>query len=175
MNKLLVLGFLVRFILTPIIALSNKSYYKLVFILIFLDIIDCNPLVIKMFSKQQLESQKYCSRDPFYSIIDKWLDLYQYLFAIIITRNMFTLESYYILLLFFFYRVLGVIQYQKNKDPTDFVYFPDFIKEYIILVALYNGKVPIHILGIGLLAKVGYEYLMHKKNIMISLYKKIFE
>ncbi len=175
MNKVLLVGFLARFILTPIIALSDKSYFKLVFILILLDIIDCNPLVIKMFSKEELDKQQYCSRDSFYSQIDKFLDLYQYIFAIILLRPIFSPNSYYILLLLFFYRVLGVVLYYKNKNPIDFVYFPDLIKEYIVLIAVFGDKVPPILLGLTFLGKVGYEYLMHKSNIMLHLYKKIFE
>ena len=175
MNKVLLVGFLARFILTPIIALSGKSYFKLVLILILLDIIDCNPLVIKLFSKEELKKQQYCSRDSFYSQIDKFLDLYQYLFAIVLLRPIFSLNSYYILLLLFLYRLLGVVLYVKNKNPIDFVYFPDLIKEYIVLIALFGDRVPLNILLITFIGKIGYEYLMHKSNIMLHLYKKIFE
>jgi hypothetical protein len=175
MNEVLLVGFLIRFILTPIIAFSGHSYFRLVFILILLDVIDCNPLVIKLFPKEQFKKQQYCSRDPFYSKIDKFLDLYQYLFAIILLRSMFSQNSFYTLLLLFFYRLLGVVLYTKNNDPVDFIYFPDLIKEYIVLIAIFGDKVPIHILILTILGKIGYEYLMHKSNIMLHLYKKIFE
>jgi len=175
MNEVLLLGFLTRFILTPIIFFSGHSYFRLVFILILLDVIDCNPLVIKFFSKKELKKQQYCSKDPFYSKIDKFLDLFQYLFAIIFMRSMFSTNSFYTLLLLFCYRLLGVVLYTKNNDPVYFIYFPDLIKEYIVLIAIFGDKVPIHILILTILGKIGYEYLMHKSNIMLHLYKKIFE
>jgi hypothetical protein len=90
-------------------------------------------------------------------------------------RSMFSPNSFYTLLLLFFYRLLGVVLYTKNNDPVDFIYFPDLIKEYIVLIAIFGDKVPIHILILTILGKIGYEYLMHKSNIMLHLYKKIFE
>ncbi len=175
MNKILLLGFIARLILTPIIALGGSSYYKLVLILILLDIIDCNPLVVKLFSKEQLEKQQYCSKDPLYSEIDKWLDIYQYLFAMIFLKDIFSLNTYYILILLLLYRVTGVALYHNSKDSWNFVYFPDFIKEYIILVAIFGDNIPLPILTTAIIGKFGYEYLMHKSHIMITLYKKIFE
>lgn len=175
MNKVLVFSFIGRFLLTPIIALGGKNYYKLVFLLILLDVLDCNPLIIKLFPQKELQKQQYCSRDPIYSEIDKWLDLYQYLFAIYIYRDLFTSYNLQLLLLMFFYRFVGVLSYHYNKNPMDFVIFPDLIKEFIVLVALYNNQVPTSIILLMIFGKVIYEFLMHKKNVMLYLYKKIFE
>ena len=175
MNKVLLVGFLARFILTPIIALSGKSYFGLVLILILLDLIDCNPLLIKMFPKEEIKKQQYCSKDSNYTLGDKALDLYQFLFAMILLRNIFSTNTYYVLILLFLYRLLGVIIYYKNRNPIDFVYFPDLMKEYVILVAIYGDNIPPSILILTLIGKVIYEYLMHRSNIMLKLYKKIFE
>jgi hypothetical protein len=175
MNKVLLLSFLVRFALTPIIAFSGKSYYKLVFILIFLDIIDCNPIVIKLFSKEELEKQTYCDKNPFYTLVDKCLDLYQYLFAIVLLHSIFSVQTFYVLLLLIFYRVIGVVQYYKDRNSENFIYFPDLIKEYIVLVALFGDNIPLPALLLTLFGKIGYEYLMHKSHIMLTFYKKIFE
>lgn len=174
MNQVLILGFLARFILTPIIAFSGKNFFYLVLILILLDIIDCNPLIIKMFPQKEIKKQKYCSKDILYSKIDKALDLYQYLYGIILFKPLISFKNYNILILFLLYRLLGVMLYIKNNNPLDFVFFPDMIKEYIVLLGLFGDKIPVPILVMVFIGKIGFEYLMHKRNIMIHLYKIFF-
>lgn len=64
--------------------------------------------------------------------------------------------------------------YIKNNNPLDFVFFPDMIKEYIVLLGLFGDKIPVPILVMVFIGKIGFEYLMHKRNIMIHLYKIFF-
>ena len=156
------ISYLARFILTPIIALAGNNYLKLVIILIFLDLIDCNPLFIKLLPKEEIKKQEYCSKNRRYFIVDKWLDLYQYIFALILLRSIFSNNSYYILISLFFYRFIGVILYQLTGDSINFIYFFDFIKEYIVLIAIYGNKVPRNILVTSVVLKIGYEYLIYR-------------
>ncbi len=142
--------------------------------LVFLDIIDCNPLIIKLFPKEY-RGQKYCSLDESYEFIDKVIDAFQYLIAILLLKSQLDENIYKNLLYFLAYRVIGIILYYFTKINETYIVFFDFIKEYLVLYLIFGNKIPNKYLIIAIILKILYEYSMHYHHIALTLYKSIFE
>jgi hypothetical protein len=177
MNKVLGYTLLFRLLLTPILHYGKNNILATIFILIFLDIIDCNPIVIKMFPKNELKNAQYCSKNRTYSILDKTIDIIQYIYAIFLLKNNNTINKsqFNILSLFLIYRIVGLISFIFTNKSSLYIVFFDFIKEYLFLIYLFGNNISKQILIILIIIKIIYEYLMHQSHIFIDIYKKLFE
>jgi hypothetical protein len=164
-----------RFLATPLLFWTKHSIPYTVLLLLLLDVIDCNPLVVKLFPEQQLAEQRYCSYDPVYGMADKILDLIQYTVAIYALAPLLPQHTMTTLLLLMIYRTTGLIAYSRTQNNTYYILFFDFIKEYLLLSYLFNHNIPMPILILSMIAKMIYEYGMHQQHIFLTAYKKIFE
>jgi len=177
MNKVLISTLSFRLLLTPLLYYGKNNILTMIILLIFLDFIDCNPFVIKLFSKNQLANAQYCSKNRTYSILDKTIDIIQYIYAIYLLKNNNTINNnqYRIISLFLIYRIFGLISYIFTNKSWLYIVFFDFIKEYLFLIYLFGNKINKEILIMVIILKVIYEYYMHESHIFIDIYKKIFE
>lgn len=174
MNPILKYSLALRAILTPLLVATRGSVIGTVAALILLDVVDCNPVVVKLF-RPEYKAQG-CSYDPNYQILDKVLDVFQYFVAILLLAPILPKSIYVITLFFLIYRIIGIFVYLVNKDNRTFEIFIDFVKEYLLLFALFSpSQIPPSVLLISILLKVGYEYLMHEKHIFLDLYRRLFE
>ena len=173
MNPVLGKSLLLRLILTPLLYLTRHNVLYSVLMLTALDIIDCNPLVLKLFPPQY--QGKGCSYDSQYQILDKSLDIFQYVVAVMLLSPILPTHIFTATIALIVYRIIGMIMYSFNKDNKTFIIFIDFIKEYLLLFALFGQTISVPILSIAITLKVVYEYLMHDKHIFLDLYRIIFE
>jgi hypothetical protein len=67
MYPILFYSTLIRFLLTPLLYFTKNNIIYTLLLLVFLNIIDCNPLplIVKLFTKEY-KFQKYCSLDKTY-------------------------------------------------------------------------------------------------------------
>ena len=75
---------------------------------------------------------------------------------------------------FMLYRALGVLAYVITGKDTTYIWFVEFIKEYLLLVWWFQGPPSKPALLVVLLGKVVYEYLMHGEHVMLKLYNRLF-
>jgi hypothetical protein len=143
-------------------------------LLVFLDIIDCNPLVVKLFPKEY-KNKKYCSHDETYEVIDKLLDVFQYFVSIALLKPIIPNNIYNGLLGFLIYRLLGILVFYISKIKQTYILFFDFIKEYLVLFLLFGKNIPDVYLISAIILKIIYEYTMHHKHFALELYKLVFE
>ncbi len=172
-----ILSFGLRTLLTPVLYFARSNLPLMIFLVFLLDILDCNPVVLYFFSKEQREDTGYCCKNPAYELTDKVLDIVQMFIAGWLLRNSGVInETNYILFNYFLlYRCFGIYNYWQTKNPIAFIPFLDFGKEWLLLVWLLDNQVtpvPV-ILTLGL--KFIYEILMHRYHIMLILYKYLFE
>ncbi len=172
MNPVLRNALFLRFILTPLLFLTKNNIVLTIIMLVFLDIVDCNPIILKLFTNEY--KGQGCSYDENYQLLDKSIDIFQYIFAIILLQNILPKNIFNISLAFLLYRIIGMIIYLLNKNNKIFIIFIDFIKEYLTLFILF-GEPSSYILFGSIVLKIIYEYLMHKQHIFLDLYKIIFE
>ena len=166
-----------RILLTPVLFLTRQSIPLTVLALFILDSIDCNPLVIKLFEPEQRERQQYCSLDPVYERWDKALDIIQMAIAgwMLHSFGLLTDSSVLVFAVFLSYRALGLLQYWQSNDESAFIQFLDFGKEYLLLLWFFDGQIPFAYMILAILAKIGYEWLMHRYHIAIRAYQWVFE
>lgn len=151
-----VIAIILRLSLTPSLVLTKNLLY-LVIILIFLDLIDSSFL-------HAIGKFRSLKNDEIYQKKDKLIDLLQYVFFIAIVKEIDeVLYSY--LIIFFMWRLIGVILYKNSKFGEGgkylFVFF-DFIKEMTILYYLTpNYK---SFLFPCIIGKIIFEYFMHIKK-----------
>jgi hypothetical protein len=175
MNKVLIYSLLFRLLLTPILYYGKNNILTMIIILIFLDILDCNPLIIKMFSKKELITNEYCSKNRTYSILDKIIDIIQYIYAIYLLKNIITPSQFNIICIFLIFRIIGLVSYIFIQKSWLYIIFFDFIKEYLLLIYLFGNKINNKIFIITIILKIIFEYYMHESHIFINIYKKLFE
>lgn len=172
MNPVLKYSLLLRLLATPLLLLTKHNILYTVLMLIFLDIIDCNPVVVKLFEPEY--KVEGCSGNPTYQIIDKALDIFQYVVAAFLLRPILPKSIFNVTLLLILYRILGICVYLYTGNNRVFELFIDFIKEYLALFAV-AGHPSALILIPAILLKVGFEYLMHDRHIFLTLYRILFE
>jgi hypothetical protein len=172
MNPVLTYSLALRALLTPLLVATKGSVIGTVAALILLDIVDCNPIVVKLFQPEY--KAQGCSYDPNYQILDKVLDIFQYFIAILLLEPILPKSIYVTTLFFLVYRIIGIAIYLVNKNNKTFEIFIDFVKEYLLLSVLFS-PLPMPVLLASVLLKVGYEYLMHDKHIFLDLYRRLFE
>jgi hypothetical protein len=174
-NPIFKYSFLLRILATPLLFFTRKSVPYTVLLLVFLDIVDCNPLVLKMFSKEEIEKHQYCSLNHEYVVIDKLIDIFQYCIAIYFLSPQLPKHVIHVLMGFTITRLIGIFHHINTKDPTYFIIFFDFIKEYLLLFYIYQPNLTLIILIEAIVGKIAFEYVMHKKHIFKTLYTIIFE
>lgn len=174
MNPVLKYSLIIRFLLTPLLVFTKNNVLYTILTLVFLDIIDCNPLIVKLFPKEY-EKQKYCSLDETYEFFDKILDAFQNLIAILLIKPIIEKNIYYNLLLFLVFRIIGIILYYLTKINQTYILFFEFIKEYLVLYLIFGSNIPNIYLILSIFLKIIYEYSMHHKHIALTMYKYFFE
>ena len=174
-NPIFKYSFALRILGTPLLFFTRNSIPYTVLLLVFLDIVDCNPLVLKMFSKEEIEKHQYCSLNYEYVVIDKIIDIFQYCVAIYFLSPKLPKHIIHVLMGFTITRLIGIFYHIRTRDPTYFIIFFDFIKEYLLLFYIYQPNLTIGILLQTIVGKIAYEYGMHKKHIFKTLYTMIFE
>ncbi len=173
MHEVLQYSLLLRALLTPLLYLTRTNVLLTAFLLTLLDVIDCNPLVMKLLPEK--DKIAGCSGNTTYQILDKSLDLIQYITAIILLKPVLPSNIFITLLFLVIYRIIGIFVFLTNNNPKTFILFFEFIKEYMVLSYIFKGNIPIFILIPAMLLKILYEYLMHDKHIFLDIYKVIFE
>jgi hypothetical protein len=163
-----------RVLLTPLLWLTRHSLLYTVLLLTFLDVIDCNPIVLSQFPRGV---PRQCSLDRQYELVDKLIDWGQNAVALILLQPSTPLSPYVVRMAWFFmlYRAFGVLAYVMTGQDTMYIWFVEFIKEYLLLVWWYQGPPTTTALLVVLVGKVIYEYLMHGEHVMLKLYRLIFE
>jgi hypothetical protein len=169
MDTVLIKSMALRVVLTPLLWFTRQSIPLTVAGLTILDIIDCNPVVLSFMKG----TETYCSLNPTYEFYDKVVDLFQNIVAVILLSQHVDIPP--LALFFIAYRAVGVFYHYLTKDTLSYVMFVEFIKEYLLLLWYFNGRIPHVYLIIAILAKAVYEYSMHSKHVMLTAYKTIFE
>ena len=173
MNPVLKYSLALRFALTPALYYTRYNVIYTILLLILLDIIDCNPLVLKLFPPEF--AGHGCSYDSRYQLLDKSIDIIQYIVAIALLKPILPKSIFIALLIFLVYRIIGIIVYHYNNNNKTFIVFIDFFKEYLALYAIFGTSISPLILLSSIALKVGFEYLMHQQHIFLDLYRAIFE
>lgn len=175
-------SFIIRILATPLLYYTRNSIPYTVLLLVVLDIIDCNPLVLKLVRKykegtgKSTEGEKeFCNTNHHYVLLDKLLDIFQYCLAIYFLSPQLPLNVIHILLGFTLMRLVGVFHYSANKNPLAFVLFFDFIKEYLLLFYVYYPNFTMWLLIETMIVKIVFEYYMHKRAIFSTLYELLFD
>ena len=168
-------SFALRILATPLLFFTRNSIPYTVLLLVFLDIVDCNPLILKTFDKKKLEEHQYCTLTHKYMYIDKLIDVFQYCVAIYFLSPKLPKQVLHVLMGFTITRLIGIFYHIKTKNPTYFVIFFDFIKEYLLLFYIYQPNLTIEILVEAMIGKIAFEHFVHKKHIMKVLYTLLFE
>lgn len=174
MNPVLRKSLFFRFLLTPFLYFTKQSILKTILLLIILDIIDCNPFIIKLFP-DNYKDKNYCSLDKDYEFYDKLIDIFQYSIALYFLKNILPNPIFYMASIFIFYRLIGILVFLYTKFKGIYIYFFDFFKEYLFLYYTLNSNLSNIYIFLGISVKVWYEYLMHNEHYFLSLYKKFFE
>jgi hypothetical protein len=174
MNPTLKKFLMLRFLLTPLLYFTRGDILYTLLLLIFLDIIDCNPLVISLFP-DEYKNKTYCSLDKDYELVDKIIDSAQNLCAILLLRPILPKNIYYTVLGFLAFRIIGVIIYSIKKKDEIYVFFFEFVKEYLLVYVVFGANIPNSILLPAIALKIVYEYMMHSKHIALTIYKQLFE
>ena len=173
---------LIRILATPLLYFTRNSIPYTVLLLVLLDIIDCNPLVLKLVRKYKESAGKsndtekeYCNTNHHYVLLDKLVDIFQYCIAIYFLSTLIPLNIIHILLGFTLMRLAGVFHYSANKNPLAFVLFFDFIKEYLLLFYVYYPDFTMGLLIETMIVKIVFEYYMHKRAVFSTLYELLFD
>jgi hypothetical protein len=174
-NLIFKYSFALRILATPLLFFTRNSIPYTVLLLVFLDIVDCNPLVLKMFSKEEIEKHQYCSLNHKYLVIDKLIDVFQYIVAIYFLSAQLPKHVIHVLAGFTLTRLIGIFFHIQTREPAYFVIFFDFIKEYLLLFYIYQPNLTLTILIQTIVGKIVFEYAMHKNHIFKTLYTMIFE
>ena len=174
-------SFLIRILATPLLYFTRNSIPYTVLLLVLLDIIDCNPLVLKLVRKykeytgKSTDTEKeFCNTNHHYVVLDKLVDILQYCIAIYFLSPLLPLNIIHILLGFTLMRLAGLFHYSANKNPLAFVLFFDFIKEYLLLFYVYYPDFTMGLLIETMIVKIVFEYYMHKRAVFSTLYELLF-
>ena len=103
------------------------------------------------------------------------IDIFQYCVAIFFLSPQLPKHVIHVLIGFTLTRLIGIFYHIQTKDPTYFIIFFDFIKEYLLLFYIYQPNLTLFILIESIIGKIAFEYAMHKKHIFKTLYTIIFE
>ena len=163
-----------RVLLTPLLWLTRHSILYTVVVLTLLDIVDCNPVVLSLFPPGQT---RQCSLDRGYELVDKVVDWTQNAVALGLLSVTVPLSAAVQRLawVFILYRALGVSLFAITGQDALYVVFFEFIKEFLLLVWWFDGKMPSKFsLMVVIFIKIVYEYLMHGEHVMLKLYRKLF-
>jgi hypothetical protein len=150
--------FVLRILATPLLFFTKDSIPKTVLLLIALDLIDT-----KTYKTRHIENHTF-------NVIDKLVDVFQYCIAIYFLSPQIPKHVLHIIIGFTLVRLIGIFHHAKTADPTYFIVFFDFIKEYLILFYVYYPNLTTWILTEAIIIKVIIEYLIHKHDIFKSLY-----
>ncbi len=128
----------------------NLNCLQLFFSTILLDLIDCNRFTIN--NCKTHEYQKY----------DKLADILTYMLILYIYSSKFDKTILKILWTLVLYRLIGVVKFFSTNDNTILHRYFDGVNS-TMLVSCYTNS--LFYIGVGLLFKIRYEKLHHKKNI----------
>lgn len=162
-EKMIKKGMTIRYIATVVtfylLSLNTKilkyKYLILPIVLTFLDEVDN---IFTIFYKY---NGKYnsCTKLFYYQYTDKIYDSISYL----LLYAFFKLD--FILLMFIFYRIIGVILFYYTKNSRWLILFFDFAKEYLIYLFVFGNN--FIYLPFFVSCKICFEYYyhtMHNKN-----------
>ena len=173
---------IIRILATPLLYYTRNSIPYTVLLLVLLDIIDCNPLIVKLVRKYRESTgpakdaeKEFCNTNHHYVLLDKLVDIIQYCIAIYFLSSQLPLNVIHILLGFTLMRIVGVFHYSANKNPLAFVLFFDFIKEYLLLFYVYYPNFTMWLLIETMIVKIVFEYYMHKRAVFSTLYELLFD
>jgi hypothetical protein len=166
-------SFLGRIAATPLLYYTRNSIPYTVLLLVLLDIIDCNPLFMKLIHKE--DSERFCNSNHHYVLLDKLVNIFQYCIAIYFLSPQLPPNVIHILLGFTLMRLVGLFKFSFDKNPVAFVIFFDFIKEYLLLFYIYYPNFTMWLLIETMIVKVIFEYYMHKRRIFSTLYELLFD
>ncbi len=170
-------SFLIRILATPLLYYTRNSIPYTVLLLVLLDIIDCNPLTVKLVRKYRegTGDKEFCNTNHHYVLLDKLVDIFQYCIAIYFLSPLLPLNIIHILLGFTLMRLVGLFHYSANKNSLAFVLFFDFIKEYLLLFYVYYPNFTMWLLIETMIVKIVFEYYMHKRRVFSTLYELLFD
>ncbi len=182
LNSIFKYSLLIRILATPLLYFTRNSIPYTVLLLVLLDVIDCNPLIVKLIRKyrdtkdtKDTDTTEFCNTNHRYVLIDKLVDIFQYCIALYFLSPQLPLNVLHILLGFTLMRLVGVFHYSANKNPLAFVLFFDFIKEYLLLFYVYYPNFTMGLLVETMIVKIIFEYYMHKRAVFSTLYELLFD
>jgi hypothetical protein len=160
-NKLIDDGMIIRMTATVIslyMLSLNTTYnkYTLIILPVLLTILDEFDNIPIVFYKE-----KQCTKSFYYQILDKIYDSISYVLVYFYLRYFFRLDtnSTTILLIFILYRIVGVGLFYKTKDSTWLIIFFDFIKEFLLYLAVFGNNYSYIFLFV--MCKIAFEYYFH--------------
>jgi hypothetical protein len=160
-NKLIDDGMIIRMTATVISLYMfslNTTYnkYTLIILPVLLTILDEFDNIPIVFYKE-----KQCTKSFYYQILDKIYDSISYVLVYFYLRYFFRLDtnSTTILLIFILYRIVGVGLFYKTKDSTWLIIFFDFIKEFLLYLAVFGNNYSYIFLFV--MCKIAFEYYFH--------------
>ncbi len=136
----------------------NTTYnkYTLIILPVLLYILDSfDNIPIRIYKQRQ------CNKQFYYQILDKIYDSISYVLVYIYLHYFFRLDtnSNTILLIFILYRIVGVGVFYKTKDSTWLIVFFDFIKEFLLYLAVFGNNYSY--LFLFIICKITFEYYFH--------------
>jgi hypothetical protein len=160
-NKLIDDGMIIRMMATVIslyILSLNTTYnkYTLIILPVLLTILDSFDGIPAVINKQNQCIQQY-----YYQIIDKMVDSTSYVLVYFYLQYFFRLDtnSNTILLIFILYRIIGVGLFYKTKDSIWLIVFFDFVKEFLLYLAVFGNNYSY--IFFFIVCKIIFEYYLH--------------
>jgi hypothetical protein len=159
-NNLIYRGIVIRMTATVIslygLATTPPTLQYILLILpVLLTVLDkLDNILIPSYKKQ-------CTKQFYYQSTDKIYDSITYVIVYFFLRHVFRLDtkSDTILLMFILYRIIGVILFYNTKDSRWLIVFFDFVKEFLLYLAIFRNNYSYIFLFI--LCKVAFEYYYH--------------
>lgn len=159
-KKRIVIGFIIRVILTFISFVLVSKYinskYLLLILPIILTILDGSDNISFIYYLKKIGyTIDECTHCFTYQLMDKINDVFSYL----IVYLWFNLDNYF--LGFLIWRIIGVIIFGITKSSLPLIVMFDFMKEYLLYKYFFANNQTF--LPIAIIAKIIFEYHFHTK------------
>lgn len=148
----------IRGVLSTILFVSFRNYIKNIPLLILL-------LILTDFLDTHLENPITHSFTFEYHKYDKIFDAFTYTLVLLLYRHLFDEKTYFLLWIALLYRCIGVYLFYYTKDKKYLYYYPDVIKEFMLIgflsenLRFFKNYYPLFIV-LTVVIKVQFEKLL---------------
>jgi len=164
-KKGLMLRYLATFISLPVVfflfrkkSLNRYLFLILPIILTLLDWLDGT------FKSRYNDTNETCGNSLYYQTYDKICDSVSYVWSYVLI--LYFLKGVPLLLFFIVYRIIGVSLFLLTKNRIWYVFFFDFVKEYILYRFVFGKS--LNYIPLFILFKIGFECYMHVINATVQ-------